>query len=258
MSERLKKLFESKSSGILSIFFTAGYPHLEDTVTIGKKLSESGVDLFEIGFPFSDSLVEGPTIQSCNEYSLHNGMNFQKYFEQVKALRKEVETPIIFMGCWNPVLQYGIEAFVDSCRDAGIDGAILPDYPPEEFERESKSLFDEKGLAFINLVTQHSTDERIAYIDSVSSGFLYAVSSDATTGESLEFDEKRLSYLKRLKESSLKNPVMLGFGIRSEEDALQAKPYVNGVIVGSAFLRALDGEKPVDEAIDDFFKLFRG
>lgn len=254
MNNKLKDLFNNKAKNILSVYLTAGYPKLDSTTELCMALEKAGVDLLEIGIPFSDSLVDGPTIQVANEQALKNGMRLSLLFEQLEELKDKVKLPLVLMGCLNPIEQYGIEEFCKKAASLGIAGAIIPDLPPEIFEREYKELFEKYNLAMIFLVTQHSTDERIKYLDSLSSGFLYAVSSDAITGGDLESDKRRDSYLERLDNLNLKNPILLGFGISSKESLAYAQKHCAGGIIGSAFIRALDkgGSSKLEDLVGNF------
>ncbi|MCL4156481.1 UNVERIFIED_CONTAM: hypothetical protein GTU68_010282, partial [Idotea baltica] len=182
INNRLTKLFKVKDKNILSIYFTAGFPDFSNTLEIAKLLDKTGIDFIEIGIPFSDSLVDGPTIQASNEKALENGMTLSKLFDQLKDLRKETQIPVILMGCINPILAYGMDKFVKDSKEVGVDGALIADLPPEEFVDKYKESFDNANLSFISLVTKHCNEERIKYLDNVSNGFLYVVSSDAVTG----------------------------------------------------------------------------
>jgi len=249
---RIDKLFQQKKSGVLSIYLTAGYPDFNDTVRICEALSESGVDMIEIGFPFSDPLADGPTIQRSSEEALKKGMTLKKVFEQIDLIRKSVDLPILLMGYLNPILQYGVEAFCKECVKTGVDGCIIPDLPLQDFEENYKHLFATANLKNVLLVTPQSSDERIKELDEASSGFIYAVSSAAITGGNIKFDEARLNYLSRLVSLNLQNPVMLGFGISSKADLKQISQYVSGGIVGSAFIRALSESKDVVKTTKQF------
>lgn len=250
---RIDQIFSKKKEKVLSVYITAGFPFLDSTVEICKALSKAGVDLIEIGIPFSDPVADGTTIQKANELALKNGISLTKIFVQVEAIRREVQIPILLMGYINPVLQFGIENFCKRCRETGIDGTILPDLPFAEFNESYKELFEKNDLKNIFLVTPQSADLRIKEIDASSSGFLYAVSSSAITGGSLQFNEERLNYLKRLKNMALKNPIMVGFGIAKRDDFNQVSNYARGAIIGSAFIRAIEeGKENLTNATSNF------
>ena len=203
-----QKLRESKK--LLSIYFTAGYPNLNDTVTIIQDLEESGVDMIEIGLPFSDPLADGPTIQASSTQALKNGMTTTLLFEQLKDIRNTVTIPLIIMGYFNPILQYGVEAFCEKCQEIGIDGLIIPDLPVEVYHEEYKAIFDKYGIINVFLITPQTSDERIKYIDSISNGFIYMVSSSSTTGAKVGFGEEQTNYFKRIANMNLNNPQIVG------------------------------------------------
>jgi len=235
---RIKNLFQTKSSGILNVYCTAGYPKLDSTLTVIKALQENGADLVEIGMPYSDPLADGPVIQASSTKALENGMTIHKLFEQLKDFRKEITLPVILMGYMNPVLQYGFEKFCSDAAEIGIDGLILPDLPEYEFETEYSAIIKKYGLDFIFLVTPETSTERVRKLDELSSGFLYAVSSSATTGKDKDFTAVE-KYLQRLQSMKLKNPVLVGFGIKDKETFQSACKYANGAIIGTAYIQAL-------------------
>ncbi|WP_417860689.1 tryptophan synthase subunit alpha [Winogradskyella sediminis] len=240
---------------LLSIYFTAGYPNINDTVSIIENLEKSGVDLLEIGLPFSDPLADGPTIQASSTKALQNGMTSALLFEQLKDIRKTVSIPLIIMGYFNPMLQYGVEAFCKKCQEIGIDGLIIPDLPVDVYHSEYKSTFEKYGLINVFLITPQTSEERIRYIDSVSNGFIYMVSSASVTGSSSGFGDEQTSYFKRIADMSLKNPQIIGFGISNHETFTQATRYSKGAIIGSAFIKHLT-EKGT-EHINDFVMSIR-
>jgi tryptophan synthase alpha chain len=222
---------------LLSIYFTAGYPNTNDTATIIESLEKSGVDMLEIGLPFSDPLADGPTIQASSTEALKNGMTSELLFEQLKDIRKTVSIPLIIMGYFNPMLQYGVEAFCKKCQDVGIDGLIIPDLPVDVYNDDYKAIFEKYGLINVLLITPQTSDERIRYIDSVSNGFIYMVSSASVTGSSSGFGEEQTNYFKRIADMKLKNPQIVGFGISDNETFTQATQYAKGAIIGSAFIK---------------------
>ncbi|NDV44552.1 tryptophan synthase subunit alpha [Flagellimonas sediminis] len=224
---------------ILSIYFTAGYPALNDTVKIIQDLEKSGVDLIEIGLPFSDPLADGPTIQSSSTAALKNGMTTTLLFEQLKDIRKSVSIPLILMGYFNPVLQYGVEAFCQKCEEIGIDGLILPDLPLDVYQEEYETIFKKHGLINVFLITPQTSDARIKAIDDASEGFIYMVSSASTTGAKEGFGTEQASYFERIAGMKLKNPQIVGFGISNAQTFQQATAQTKGAIIGSAFIKHL-------------------
>jgi len=232
-----KKLLEDKK--LLSIYFTAGYPNLNDTVTIIQDLEKSGVDMIEIGLPFSDPLADGPTIQSSSTQALKNGMTTDVLFSQLKDIRKSVNIPLIIMGYFNPMLQYGVEAFCKKCAEIGIDGLIIPDLPVDVYNEQYKATFEKYGLINVFLITPQTSVERINFIDSISNGFIYMVSSASVTGGNSGFGDEQTKYFKRIAEMNLKNPQIIGFGISNNETFTQATSRAKGAIIGSAFIKHL-------------------
>ena len=232
-----QKLQEDKK--LLSIYFTAGYPNKKDTVNIIQNLEKNGVDMIEIGLPFSDPLADGPTIQESSTQALKNGMTSEVLFEQLKNIRKSVNIPLIIMGYFNPMLQYGVEAFCEKCQEIGIDGLIIPDLPVDVYHNEYKSTFEKYGLINVFLITPQTSEERIIYIDSISNGFIYMVSSASTTGTQSGFGDEQTAYFKRIATMNLKNPQIVGFGISNKETFTQATKYGKGAIIGSAFIKHL-------------------
>jgi len=225
---------------LLSIYFTAGYPDLEDTSEVIKQLENSGVDMIEIGLPFSDPLADGPTIQESSTQALKNGMTTEKLFDQLTGIRDDVNIPLLIMGYFNPMLQYGIEAFCKKCSEIGIDGLIIPDLPVDVFQKEYLPTFEKYGLFNVFLITPQTSNERIAYIDDISKGFIYMVSSASTTGAKNSFDEVQLNYFQRINDLNLNTPRVIGFGISNNETFVQATDYASGAIIGSAFVKFLD------------------
>jgi tryptophan synthase alpha chain len=255
---RLDKLFSEKKKEILSVFYTAGFPSLNDTVAIAKHLEQAGADIIEIGIPFSDPVADGPTIQASNKIALDNGMSLQLLLDQVKEIRKEVSLPIVLMGYLNPVLQYGIEKF---CKDAvanGVDGLILPDLPLDEFETEYKDLTKSVSLDVIFLVSPTTSEERIRTIDDLSTGFVYAVSSSSTTGAKKGFSSDQEVYFEKLKAMNLKNPFLIGFGISDHQTFSKVSEFASGAIVGSAFINLLKKSDNFERDIHEFVKNLKG
>jgi len=258
---RIKALFEKKQERILNIYCTAGYPQLNSTIEVMKALEDSGADIIELGMPYSDPLADGSVIQASGAKALQNGMSITKLFEQLKDFRNSppaggdggIEIPVILMGYFNPLLQYGFEKFCAKAFEVGIDGLIIPDLPIYEFEQEYKPIIEKHGLDFIFLVTPETSEERIKKLDSLSSGFLYAVSSSSLTGSNKDFLQVEL-YLQRLHAMELKNPVMVGFGIKDKASFESACKYANGAIIGSAYIKALEKTKDIEETTKNFLE----
>lgn len=254
---RINKLFENRKKKILSVYFTAGYPELNDTLSIIRELDKSGVDMIEIGMPFSDPVADGPVIQRSSEQALRNGMTLNLLFEQLSALRKITDIPLILMGYFNPVFRFGIEKFLEKCRETGIDGTIIPDLPVEEFKESYESLFTKYNILNIFLVSPQTPVERILWLDSISTGFLYIVSTTATTGGTNSFDRTHLDYFRKVNDLKLKTPGLIGFGISDKTTYDQACEFSSGVIIGSAFIRVLDEKDSLPEKIHRFVNELR-
>jgi len=248
---RITELFERKKERVLNVYCTAGFPQLGSTVTVMKALEKNGADLIELGMPYSDPLADGPVIQASSAKALQNGMTITKLFEQLKDVRKEVKVPIVLMGYLNPLLQYGFEKFCAKAAEVGVDGLIIPDIPMYEYENEYAAIIKKHGLDFIFLVTPETSEERIKKLDSLSDGFLYAVSSSSITGSDKDFSPVE-TYLQRIKNMGLKNPVLVGFGIKDKTTFDTASKYANGAIIGSAYIKALEGSKDLEEATKSF------
>jgi len=229
------KLQEDKK--LLSIYFTAGYPSLNDTVKIMQDLEKSGIDLIEIGLPFSDPLADGPTIQESSTAALKNGMTTEILFNQLKDIRKSVSIPLIIMGYFNPMLQYGVEAFCKKCHEIGIDGLILPDLPLDVYQEKYEAIFKKYNLVNVFLITPQTSNERIEQIDAASDGFIYMVSSASVTGSQSGFGNTQEDYFQRIANMNLKNPQIVGFGINNAETFNQATKTAKGAIIGSAFIK---------------------
>lgn len=248
---RIKELFQKKSSKVLNVYCTAGYPQLDSTIKVMKALQENGADLIELGMPYSDPLADGPVIQHSSTIALANGMTIKTLFEQLKDSREEINVPVILMGYMNPVLQYGFEKFCADAASVGVDGLILPDLPEYEFEIEYGDIIKKHGLDFIFLVTPETSEERIKKLDSLSTGFLYAVSSSSTTGSDKNMTDVN-AYLQRLKSYGLKNPVLVGFGIKDKATFETACAHANGAIIGTAYIKALENSKDVETTTKEF------
>ncbi|WP_276372372.1 tryptophan synthase subunit alpha [Chryseolinea sp. H1M3-3] len=254
MKNRIKTLLSNNKKGILSMYFTAGFPALKDTVTIAESLASAGADIIEIGIPYSDPVADGPTIQASNTVALKNGMRLSMLIEQVKQIRKTVDIPIILMGYINPVLQYGIEKFAKDAAEAGVDGVILPDMPMDEYLEHYKKLFDSLNLSNTFLISPTTSEERIRKIDQVTDGFIYAVSASSITGAKGKFEKQQLDYFDRIKNMKLRNPYLIGFGISNHDTFSMATKYGAGAIVGSAFVDLLKNSKDLKRDISAFVK----
>ena len=253
---RIQSLFAQKQEKILSIYCTAGFPQLDSTLKVMQALQENGADLIELGMPYSDPLADGPIIQESNTIALHNGMNLSLLFDQLRDMRKDIHIPVILMGYMNPVMQYGFEKFCSDAAAVGVDGLILPDLPDHAYETKYGEIMRRHGLDFIFLVTPETSEARIRKLDSLSSGFLYAVASSATTGS-----ENNMSlvnaYLRRLSAMKLSNPLMVGFGISSGAHFAAVCQDVRGAIVGSAYIRTLLNNSDVSSATKQFMQQMR-
>ena len=243
--KKLQELFSEKNKKILNVYCTAGFPETNSTIDVIKALQASGADIIELGIPYSDPLADGPVIQYSNARALKNGMTIAKLFEQLTIGKDEIKVPLILMGYLNPILLYGFDKFCKDASDRGVAGLIIPDMPPYEYEKEYRSIITQYGLDFIFLVTPETEEERVMKLDELSSGFLYAVSSSSITGSNQNFDDVK-SYLKRLKELHLKNPVMVGFGIRDKASFDLVCEYANGGIIGSAYIQTIDGSRNIE------------
>jgi tryptophan synthase alpha chain len=251
---RISNVFKNSPSGakgILNVYCTAGYPKLDSTLSIMQALQSNGADLIELGMPYSDPLADGPVIQASGAVALENGMTIAVLFHQLQELRPNIAVPVILMGYMNPVLQYGFEQFCKDAAAAGVDGLILPDLPEYEFETEYGAIIKQNGLDFIFLVTPETSEERLRKLDSLSTGFLYAVSSSSTTGNEKDFNAVE-QYLQRLQSMNLQNPVLVGFGIKDKATFASACKYANGAIIGSAYIKALEGKADVAAATKEF------
>lgn len=250
---RLNELFTKENRRVLNVYCTAGYPQLNSTIEVMKALQNSGADIIELGMPYSDPLADGPVIQASSAKALQNRMTITKLLEQLKDFRKEIKVPVVLMGYLNPLLQFGFEKFCAKCAEVGIDGLIIPDIPMYEYEKEYAAIVKKNGLDFIFLVTPQTSDERIKKLDSLSSGFLYAVSSSSLTGSDKDFSSVG-TYLQRLKNMQLNNPILVGFGIKDKTTFETACKYGNGAIIGSAYIKALENTDDVEKATKDFLE----
>jgi len=244
---RLNKLFSTKKDNLLSIYYTAGYPQLNTTVAIAEALEKAGADFLEIGFPYSDPVADGPTIQYSSQTALENGMTLHFLFEQLRDLRKHVTIPILLMGYINPIVQFGVEQFCKTAAEVGVDGIIVPDLPMYEYEKMYSRYFTYNNLSNIFLVTPQTSEERIRKIDALSNSFIYLLSSSAITGGSLNVSANIEDYYKRIKAMQLNNPAIIGFGISNNSSFKKACEYASGAIVGSAFVKLLADEDYLDK-----------
>jgi len=255
---RISALFKSTQEPILNIYATAGYPNFGDTMLVLNALQEGGVDIIEIGMPYSDPVADGETIQQSNQVSLDQGMTVSHLFDQLKNLRESISVPVLLMGYINPVLQFGVERFCQKCQEVGVDGLILPDLPLAEYQQSYQSIFEQFGLLNIFLITPQTSDERIKQIDAISEGFIYMVSSASTTGAKTGISSDQEAYFKRIDNMNLKNPRLVGFGISDRESFLKASNGASGAIIGSAFVKLLGNAKNLSEEIVGFVKSIKG
>ncbi|MBW6536503.1 MAG: tryptophan synthase subunit alpha [Mariniphaga sp.] len=257
MKNRINQLFETKKENILSVYFTAGFPKLNDTIEIIQELEKNGVDLIEIGIPFSDPTADGPTIQHSSETALKNGMSLHLLFDQLKNIRQSVKIPLILMGYFNPIMQFGVEEFCKKCKETGIDGAILPDLPLEEFEVQYKEHFTKNNMHNILLITPQTPEARIRQIDGASGGFIYMVSSASTTGAGKKVEDFHQDYFERIQQMNLRNPRLIGFGISDHATFANACKYAGGAIIGSAFVKELQKCTEIQKCITGFVQRVR-
>lgn len=253
---RIDRLFKDRKSNILNVYCTAGYPALESTIEVMNALQHNGADIIELGMPYSDPLADGPVIQQSSSIALANGMTIKKLFEQLKDFRKKISIPVLLMGYMNPILQYGFEKFCADASSVGVDGLILPDLPEHEFETEYGAIIKNHGLDFIFLVTPETSEARIKNLDALSTGFLYAVSSSSTTGSDKNMTDVK-TYLQKLKNLKLKNPILVGFGIKDKKSFDMACENANGAIIGTAFISAISGKSDIQGSIKSFLKGIR-
>ena len=249
---RIKELFQKKNKNILSVYFTAGFPQLNSTMNILSSLQKNGVDMVEVGMPFSDPLADGPVIQHSSEVALKNGMNLDMLFEQTKDVRKYISMPLVLMGYLNPLLQYGMEKFLQRASENGFDALIVPDLPVGEYELYYKELFAKYNIKNIFLITPDTSKERVHKIDLLSDAFIYMVATSGTTGAKTTVSNEQQDYFKRIASYQLKNPLLAGFGISNRDTFEKACADTNGAIIGSAFIKALEKDKNTEQAIKSF------
>ncbi len=252
---KLQQKFNDKKENLLTIYFTAGFPNVNDTATIIKELEASGADIIEVGMPFSDPVADGPTIQVSNLQALNNGMSIKLLFEQLKSIKDEVKIPILLMGYINPVWKFGVENFFAECEASGVSGLILPDIPLKEYKNEYEELYKKHNLSNVFLITPQTTEERIKAYDEACNGFIYMVSSASTTGANKAVDtEKQLAYFERVKKLNLSSPTQIGFNIKDKASFNNACQHANGGIIGSAFIKNLSNEGELKEKVTGFVK----
>ncbi|GGZ26017.1 tryptophan synthase alpha chain [Echinicola pacifica] len=251
---RIDQLFENKKENILSIYFTAGFPSLEDTLPIMQAIEEAGGDIIEVGMPYSDPVADGPTIQESNKKALENGMNMKKLFSQLGDMRETVSLPVVLMGYLNPIIQYGVEEFCRKCKEVGVDGLILPDLPIQEYQDEYKETFDKYDLRNTFLISPQTSEQRIRTIDEQSDGFIYMVSSHGVTGAKSGISEEQEAYFERVKAMNLKNPRLIGFGISDHKTFSTASSYCNGAIIGSAFIKVLQDADDLSTSVKNYIQ----
>ena len=237
---RINQLFKTKTNNILSLYFCAGSPRLDGTVSVLQTLEQRGIDMVEIGIPFSDPMADGPVIQTAATKALRNGMSMKTLFSQLRDVRKTVNIPLILMGYLNPVIQYGFENFCKSCVECGVDGMILPDLPFKDYMEQYKTIADKYDVRIIMLITPETSEERIRFIDEHTDGFIYMVSSAATTGAQQSFNDEKQAYFNRVHAMKLRNPLMIGFGISNKQTLDAAHANAQGAIIGSKFVQLLD------------------
>lgn len=257
-TNRLDQVFQEKNNNILSVYFTAGFPHPDATLEIMQSLQDSGADVIEVGIPYSDPVADGPTIQESNQLALENGMCLKKLMEQLRDMRSSINIPVVLMGYLNPVIQYGMEKFCKDCEEIGVDGLILPDLPMQQYLEEFKDVFEAHGLYNIFLVSPQTKDDRIRFIDKNSKGFIYVVSSASITGAKTGISEEQIKYFQKIQNMNLKNPKLIGFGISNNETFTTACKHAEGAIIGSAFIRLLSESKDLKKDIKDYISSVKG
>lgn len=254
---RINQLFSNNPRNLLSIYFCAGSPSLEGTAEVIRTLEQKGVQMVEIGIPFSDPMADGPVIQQAATKALHNGMTLKKLFSQLADIRSQVTIPLILMGYLNPIMQYGFEKFCESCIEAGVDGMIIPDLPYADYISDYKEIADRHDLKMIMLITPETSEERIRLIDAHTSGFIYMVSSAATTGAQQDFNEQKQAYFRRINAMNLQNPRLVGFGISNKATFEAAITHSSGAIIGSKFVQLLKSEATPAEAVDKLLEALK-
>ncbi|MBR4920295.1 MAG: tryptophan synthase subunit alpha [Prevotella sp.] len=251
---KINKLFsENKDRKLLSLYFCAGAPTLDGTADVIKTMEKRGISMIEVGIPFSDPMADGPVIQNAATTALKNGMTLSKLFAQLKDIKDDVQIPLVLMGYLNPIMQYGIEAFCQSCVDSGVSGAIIPDLPFKDYQEVVKPVADKYDIRIIMLITPETSEERIRFIDEHTDGFIYMVSSAAITGAQKSFDDAKQEYFRRINAMNLRNPRMIGFGISNAQTLKAAQDNAAGAIIGSKFVTLLNETKDANKALDILF-----
>ena len=251
---KINQLFkDNQNKKLLSLYFCAGCPSLENTGEVIKTMQRRGIAMIEVGIPFSDPLADGPVIQSAATRAIKNGMSLKKLFAQLQEIKDEVHIPLVLMGYLNPIMHYGIEAFCKSCVESGVSGAIIPDLPFKDYQDVVKPIADKYDLRIIMLITPETSEERIRFIDDNTDGFIYMVSSAAITGTQKSFDDEKQAYFKRINSMNLRNPRMIGFGISNKQTLEAAQNNAAGAIIGSKFVTLLNESQNADEALDKLF-----
>lgn len=251
---RIHYLFNNKKERVLSIYFTAGFPDLEDTLPIMEAIQAGGADIIEIGVPYSDPVADGPTIQDSNKIALDNGMSMKKLFDQLVGFRAKIHLPVVLMGYINPIMQFGMEAFCKKCKEVGVDGLIVPDLPMQQYLDEYKAMFEEYGIVNTFLISPQTSEKRIREIDEKTDGFIYMVSSHGTTGAKAGISGEQIAYFERVEAMNLKNPRLIGFGISDSETFSKASEFSNGAIIGSAFIKKVKDAKDLSADIQNYLK----
>ena len=255
---KITRVFKEKKGNILSVYFTAGFPELEDTTVIMKSLQRAGADLIEVGIPFSDPVADGPTIQESNKIALDNGITVKKILEQISQVKDEIKIPVILMGYLNPVYQYGIDRFCADCNNAGVSGLIIPDLPLTEYIESYKQVFEKHGLVNVFLITPQTDKDRIRMINDNTEGFIYMVSSSSTTGAKKGLTDAQVAYFKKIRDMKLESPLLIGFGISDHQSFVQASRYASGAIIGSAFIKVLRKNGDLENNILDYVQRVKG
>jgi len=250
---RINELFARKSQGILSLYFCAGHPTLDGTCDTIRAMQRNGIDMIEVGIPFSDPMADGPVIQDAATKALRNGMTLKKLFAQLEDIRTDVQIPLVLMGYMNPICHFGYEAFFSECQRIGIDGVIMPDLPFRDYQNEVKPIADKYDVRVIMLITPETSDERIRFIDQNTDGFIYMVSSAAVTGAQKEFNEQKQAYFNKVNQMDLRNPRMIGFGISNKQTLESAQANAAGAIIGSKFVTLMEEEKDAEKALARLF-----
>lgn len=251
---KIKKLFEDKKENILNIYFTAGYPNFEDTNRIILELQTAGVDMIEVGIPYSDPLADGQTIQDSSKQALKNGITLDKVFQQLQSIKERVHIPIIIMGYYNQFLQYGIDKFIKKLTYSGVDGVIIPDLPMTYYEKNYQEIFRQNNIVMNFLITPETSALRVRKADQLSDGFIYVVSRSSITGSASDITESQTDYFERISNMHLTTHKLIGFGIHDKVSFQHACQFAEGAIIGSAFIRHLESEKPIKSFVDSIIR----